>query len=235
VSRMIESICNLVSGDGHSMNVVVVACHPDDESIGMGGTIKILGRVANVHVVVLSNGASNKKGKEREDLISEREQELRKAGQVLSISEFHFLDQDDGYLEHQKEDAISKLARVLESVHPCVVFTHYRYDTHPDHAVAFDIVERACWWANRGNLMTRNLVSSIFEFEVYTPLLRYTELVDISAVVEDKRSAIKSYQSQDIDVDSVLGLNRFRAAHNTKPPFQGTHFEAFLETRVTLL
>jgi len=40
------------------MNILVLAAHPDDESVGMGGTIKKLSKKNIIHLCVLTEGVS---------------------------------------------------------------------------------------------------------------------------------------------------------------------------------
>ena len=40
------------------MNILIIAPHPDDEVLGMGGTIKKISKKNNVSLLVMTDGAS---------------------------------------------------------------------------------------------------------------------------------------------------------------------------------
>src|SRR4051812_24596047 len=76
--------------------VVVIAPHPDDESIGCGGAIlSHTGRGDRVHVVFLTSGELGLKHLKVEEAWNIRESEARAAAGILGISQLTFLRQPD--------------------------------------------------------------------------------------------------------------------------------------------
>ena len=79
-------------------SILIVAAHPDDESLGMGGTIPKLSKLGcKIRVLFLSDGVSSRDF-ERESLIARREAS-RKALSLLGVDDIHFYDFPDNQLD----------------------------------------------------------------------------------------------------------------------------------------
>lgn len=190
-------------------SVVVLAPHPDDETLGCGGVLALHTRRGDaVLVAVLADGAAGDPDGvyQGQDYVGLREEETRKALSCLGVTDVEFLRFPDGCLADA--DGLERsLAGLLRRVRPDVVYAPSPWETHPDHwatARALGRVlaahdQRPTWWA----------------YEIWTPLLA-SHLVDVEPVWEQKRRAILCYESQLRYVDYLVrveGLARYRTLH----------------------
>lgn len=127
---------------------IVFAPHPDDETLGCGGTIirkKAAG--ADVKVVFLTNGSRSHAALMPEDKLSQiRQTEALQAGRALGLGaeDITFLGFDDGRLSQFKLEAKAHVRRLLmrhSTPHsPLEIFVPYALEPPPDHAVTYEIV-----------------------------------------------------------------------------------------------
>ncbi len=115
------------------MDVLVIAAHPDDEVLGMGGTIKKLTKQKNkVHLCVISDGAAAVKDKEV--LIEKRRKACLKSGKLLGISTFDFLMLPDMKLDDIPQLQINlQIEKLIKKYNPSTVYTTPYSDFHKDH------------------------------------------------------------------------------------------------------
>jgi N-acetylglucosamine malate deacetylase 1 len=114
--------------------VLVVAAHPDDETLGAGGTIARHAAAGDeVWVCLLSEGASSRHGEvELQKSCAER------ACEVLGVHKVVFLDLPDQRLDtYSLLDIIRPIESCLEALQPQVVYTHFMEDVNQDHRIAF--------------------------------------------------------------------------------------------------
>jgi LmbE family N-acetylglucosaminyl deacetylase len=119
-----------------------VLAHPDDESLGTGGTLaKYAAEGVETYVVCATRGQRGRFGESAEkpppDVVGRvREQELRDAAKVLGIGEVTVLDYMDGDLDRaDAADIVPQIADHLRRVKPQVVVTFGPEGAygHPDH------------------------------------------------------------------------------------------------------
>lgn len=107
--------------------MLLIFAHPDDESFALGGTIaKYAQQGVNITLVAATKGEAGKTSGicKPEELGLEREQELRRAAEVLGITNVIFL----GYLDKEVPMAppleiVEKLVRIIRDVRPQVIIT----------------------------------------------------------------------------------------------------------------
>lgn len=208
------------------MRILVISPHPDDESIGCGGTLsKHVEDGDTVHVVFLTSGEKGGHGRSEPETIALREEEARSAAEVLGIQKIEFFRLPDGAVDVTPE-AVTRLRGVLQSWQPNVVYVPHRAEMHPDHRAAVLLLE-AAFERDKQNR------ARILMYEVWTPLQNMDEIVDITPYSSLKRAAIRAYRSQCDIVDfeaAALGLNRYRGEMHSWP--EGEYAEVFSELQL---
>ena len=177
------------------MNVLVVGPHPDDQELGMGGTIARLAESGHeVLLLDMTNGEPTPHGDP-----ATRAAESARAAQILGVRR-RLLDLPNRVLEYSIA-ARHLVAGVIRQHQAQIVFTPRLPDAHPDHAATTRIVEDARFDAK---LSTTDLPGA----PIYPRWLIYyycthlrtipqpSFLLDISGYQERKRQAILSYESQ---------------------------------------
>ena len=126
--------------------LMAVLAHPDDESLGFGGTIAKYGAEGvEVFLVTATRGDAGRfRGLRPDDprhpgalaLSRIRESELRAAARVLGVRDVCVLDYHDGHLDRaQPRDVIGRIAGEVRRIRPDVVLTFGPDGAygHPDH------------------------------------------------------------------------------------------------------
>ena len=189
------------------MNILAIAPHPDDESIGCGGALrKHVLAGARVTVVFLTSGELGLKHLDKEKAWQVREGEARKAAEILGIAETIFLRGPDWMIG---DSAVAEqLQPILESKEWSTVYLPHPGEWHPDHKACVSIVRSA--------VPTQRDFSAVLRgYEIWTPLSEYQHVEDISAAMAVKLRAIRAHQSQTAQLHYAriaLGLNAYRGA-----------------------
>ena len=118
------------------LRLLAVLAHPDDESLGFGGTLARYGAEGVQTFLVTATRGENGRGGSPVQLGRMRETELWAAARVLGLAEVRFLDYSDGAVDQvDPVEAIRKIASHIERVRPHVVLTFGPEGAygHPDH------------------------------------------------------------------------------------------------------
>jgi LmbE family N-acetylglucosaminyl deacetylase len=217
--------------------LLAFGAHPDDIEIGCGGTVRKLIEQdwRAVHVCVTS-GEAGSSTIDKSALAATREQEARRAAEVLGSERVEFLRAPDGLTQYSREQKIAVIDLIRE-VRPEILFVHASSDAFPDHRVVHELVMGALagaagpWYQEATG--EPHSPATVLGYEVWHPLTTHQLAVDISATVERKLEALRCHRSQ-IEAthydQAFLGLARYRGVM----AFCGSHAEVFEVLRTPL-
>ena len=191
-----------------TQHVLVVAPHPDDESIGCGGTIRRhLERGDDVRVVFLTSGERGIPGAIPDAARATRESEAAEALHVLGVEQWDFLRLPDLNLAGRLDDGALRVAQLLSTNRPDVIYLPHPQEAHPDHEAALPLVRQALTQIDNG------LTVELRGYEVWTPMAVPSWAEDITDHMARKLRAVRCYRSQlatfHYDL-AVRGLNQYR-------------------------
>lgn len=189
------------------MNVLVIAPHPDDESIGCGGTVCLhVQRGDRVTCVFLTSGELGLKHMPREAAWKAREKEGFKAAKILGLAQTHFLRQPDWFLGDHLQPAAEHLAPILQEEKPETIFLPHPREWHPDHQASLPIVRTALKTISVSKVQ-------LWGYEIWTPLSEYDYVENITPVMPQKLKAIRAHRTQMTEFPydrAMAGLNQYR-------------------------
>lgn len=122
--------------------VVVVAAHPDDESLGAGGLLATCTTAGlDASLVVVTDGEASHPGSpthEPTGLATRRRRELTDAAAALGLAPtaVTFLGLPDGAVTEHTDEVVAAVVEVVGDGRHCLVVAPYRADGHPDHEAA---------------------------------------------------------------------------------------------------
>ncbi len=114
--------------------VLVVGAHPDDEVLGVGGTIvRHLDRGDSVCVLLMTDGVTARHGE-----TEPQKSAARRACALLGVEDVRFVDLPDQRLDGMPLlEVIRPIAAAIRDLEPHVVYTHHRGDANQDHRAVF--------------------------------------------------------------------------------------------------
>lgn len=127
------------------MNILVVAAHPDDELLGVGGTIaKHVEAGDTVYALILGEGQTSRFDR-REDAGTQIVEELHgntlEADRQVGIKETYFEDFPDNRFDSVALlDIVKAVEKRVRELRPEIIYTHHCGDLNVDHQMTYKAV-----------------------------------------------------------------------------------------------
>lgn len=185
---------------------LVLAPHPDDETLGCGSLVAAMVAAGReVWVVIVADGGGCRLASVigRDDVVRIRQREALQACAALGVpgERVVFLGLPDGSLGANRGEIVTALGRVAGQVKPSSVFAPFHEEAHPDHVALAQAV--------RLLQESGSLAAPAFEYPVWLPTRvaagmlfdsaargRLRRAGPIGGGVQSKREALAAYASQ---------------------------------------
>ena len=216
--------------------ITVIAPHPDDETLGAGGTIaRMAADGSEVSVLIVSGHLPPLYAP---SMFEVTRGEAIRAFDILGVAHYEFLEIPATLVNAVPVAELNgKVSRFIRQTNPEWVLIPFP-DRHIDHRIIFDSAVVACRPVNaaapRVVLAYETLSETHWNAPGIEPAFIPEVFVDISEHMETKRQALAAYASQvneapSRSIDACSALARFRGSQNGCE-----HAEAFKTVRIVI-
>ena len=184
--------------------ILVIAAHPDDEVLGMGGTIaKLSAEGAACHLLIVTDGSSSqyRDSDHLHEVIEAKKLETKGCADLLAFKSIHYGELPDMKLDKTPHIAINQvIEKVIGEIQPDVVFTHFWGDVNRDHQEVYQstlvavrpvmgqvVKELYCYRVPSSTEWTPNKADTMFMPNFF---------VDIEQYAEQKYKAFACYSTE---------------------------------------
>lgn len=167
------------------MNVLVIGAHPDDEVLGVGGTMaRHVKQGDRVTALILTEAVGYPDLKERRN-------ETERVHKLLGVHSVHLRFPTTRLDTVPIRDVVKAIGDVIERIQPEIVYTHFGGDVNQDHRVIFE----ATLVALRFNRKIKRLYcfEALSSTEFGPQNFKPNHFVDISKTLSVKLRAMKGY------------------------------------------
>jgi N-acetylglucosamine malate deacetylase 1 len=181
-------------------NILVISVHPDDETLGCGGTLlkhKSKGDILN-WIIVTNATIEHGWGQE---LVKNRQKEIDLVGELYGFRKVIKLEFPTTKLDEiPLSILIAKIGDAITEIEPSIVYVNNRSDIHSDHKIAYNAV-MSCTKNFRNPYINRICMYECLSETEFAPALAENVFIpnvinDISAYMDKKLEIMSVYASE---------------------------------------
>ncbi|HAX91740.1 MAG TPA: hypothetical protein DCY07_05980 [Rhodospirillaceae bacterium] len=187
-----------------SGGLMVIAPHPDDETLGCGALIaRMRANGVPVRIIVVTDGsaAPTLQPMPRESLVAMRRSETQKAVQALGVQpeSIVFLDYQDGKAAQSLSAIAQDIASQIWLHAPALILSPYGLDAHDDHRAVADAIDHLC--------ASGKITVPVFEYPMwFWPVLAFRQLLS-----HPTRGVVRKIPAQDFLVNKTQAANAYQS------------------------
>lgn len=181
--------------------ILVVAAHPDDELLGVGGTVaRHVSMGDDVYCHILGQGALSREGATSQEVLQLKKQ-AREAGAIIGFTDIFFSEfPDNAFDSVSLLDIVKAVEQIIERIKPAVIYTHHAHDVNIDHQLTCQAVltaSRPCnLFAPQEIYSFETLSATEWQQKSAEKIFKPTVYINIEETIEKKRAALRVYASE---------------------------------------
>ena len=180
-------------------NVLIIAPHPDDEILGLGGVIKKLSLQS--HKVFILTVSGHLPPLYKESIFKEHKEQALRAHNIVGVEESIFLEIPATFVKDQTVAELNgKIYKYIKEIKPNVVFLPFP-DRHIDHKVIFESAMVAIRPVHDGKCIKiaacyEVLSETHWNAPAIEPVFNPNITIDISMQIDDKMKALGCFEGE---------------------------------------
>jgi len=182
------------------MNVLIIATHPDDETLGVGGTIlRHKNNSDELYWLIITNIKDETIWGEKK--IQERQKEIKSVASKYSFKNTITLNHETTQLDKiPTAELIKEISDIISDIQPNIIYLNNRSDIHSDHRVSFNAIISATKTFNHPYISKILMYETISETESSAALQENAFVpncfVDITDYLDKKIDIMKIYSAE---------------------------------------
>lgn len=215
-----------------SKKIIVISAHPDDEILGVGGTLlKHKKREDEIYWLITTNILESQGfSKER---VNSRSEEIKTVAKKIGAKKTFQLDYPTMSLSSSSLiSMVPKISEMFNEVKPEIIYCLNRSDAHSDHRITFDAV-MACTKSFRYPFIKQVLMYECISETEFAPnlpekMFMPNYFVDITSFMSEKLELMKVYESEIGEYPFPRSLKNIKALATFRGASVGVEYaEAF--------
>ena len=181
------------------MKILAIAPHPDDETLGCGGTLYKHKAEGDEIYWLIVTGISEDTGWAN-DAVIKRDNEMNAVSKKYGFSDVFNLRLPTTKIDTLPlSDLIEKITDVYKNIKPDVIYIPFSYDVHTDHQIIAKALQSTFKWFRYPHIKNIYMYETPSETEfnfVENRVFRPNVFINISQYLENKIETMKIYASE---------------------------------------